>query len=111
MQVPAGNKSSDYARAVAELVEKMPVERAAQVYDFARFVRVQQIGVPSISPGEDDDWLEDSEEQLQAEDAVWEATYARHQDRFHVLAEEARAEISAGTTEPMFRRRGKRKPK
>jgi hypothetical protein len=111
MQVPAGNKSSDYARAVAELVEKMPVERAAQVYDFARFVRVQQARVSGISLSEDDDWLEDSEEQLQAEDALWEATYARHRDQFHVLAEEARAEITAGTTQPMFRRRGTRKPK
>jgi hypothetical protein len=111
MQVPVGNKSSDYARAVAELVEKMPVERAAQVYDFARFVKVQQIGALSTSPGEDDDWLADSEEQMQAEDALWEATYAQHQDQFHVLAEEARAEIAAGTTQPMFRQRGKRKTK
>ncbi len=103
MQVPVGNKSSDYAQAVAELVEKMPVERAAQVYDFARFVKVQQIGVSSISLGEDDDWLEDSEEQLQAEDALWEATYARHRVKFHVLAEEARAEIAVGATQPMFR--------
>ena len=65
--------------------------------------------VRAISPGEDDDWLEDSEEQLQAEDAVWEATYARHRDKFHVLAEEARAEIAAGDTRPMFREHGKRK--
>jgi len=63
--------------------------------------------VRTISAGEDDDWLEDSEEQLQAEDALWEATYARHRDQFHVLAEEARAEIAAGITRPMFRERGK----
>lgn len=109
MQVSVGNKSSDYARAVAELVEKMPVERAAQVYDFARFVKLQQ--AHAIPPGEDDEWLEDSEEQMQAEDALWETTYARHHDKFHVLAEEARAEITAGTTQPMSRQRGKRKPK
>jgi len=108
MQVPVRNKSSDYARAVAELVEKMPVERAAQVYDFARFVRLEAHG---ISVGEDDDWLEDSEEQMQAEDALWETTYAQHRDQFHVLAEEARAEIAAGTTQPMFRERRQRKPK
>ena len=35
MQTPVGSKSSDCAQAVAELVEKMPVERAAQVYDLA----------------------------------------------------------------------------
>ena len=111
MQVPVGNKSSDYARAVAELVEKMPVERAAQVYDFACFVKVRQIVTSTTSPGEDDAWLEDSEEQMQAEDALWEATYAQHRDQFHVLAEEARAEIAAGATQPMFRERRKHRPK
>jgi hypothetical protein len=35
MQTAVGSKSSDYAQAVAELVEKMPVERAAQVHGLA----------------------------------------------------------------------------
>jgi hypothetical protein len=111
MQVPVGNKSSDYAQAVAELVEKMPVERAAQVYNFARSVKLHKTSAETLSAGENDDWLEDSEEEMQAEDALWEAPYARHRDQFHVLAEEARAEIAAGTTQPMFRQRGKRRPK
>ena len=73
-------------------------------------MKLHKISAETLSPGEDDDWLEDSEEQLQAEDAQWEATYARHRNQFHVLAEEARAEIAAGVTRPMFRERGKRKP-
>jgi hypothetical protein len=32
-----------------------------------------------------DEWLNDSEEQMQAEDAVWEAAYARHKDKFLTL--------------------------
>ena len=74
-------------------------------------MKLQSIGVHTLATGEDDDWLEDSEEQMQGEDALWEGTYAEHDAQFHVLAEEARAEIAAGTTQPMFRQRGKRKPK
>ena len=107
MQTPVDTKCSEYAQAVAELVEKMPVERAAQVYDFARFLRAQPAGTSPLR--QDDDWLNDSEERMQAEDALWEATYARHQGTFHVLAEEAHAEIAAGSTQPMFRQRRKRK--
>lgn len=51
---------------------------------------------------QDDDWLNDSAEQLQAEDALWGAANARHGDRFAVLAQAAREEIAAGATRPMF---------
>lgn len=66
----------------------------AQVYDFVRYLQ-RQSTYPSPITAEEDDWLEDSEEQMQAEDALWDASHARHQDKFAALAAVARAEIDA----------------
>ncbi len=107
MQTPIATKSIDYAQAIAELLAKMPTERAAQVYDFARFSQAQSARTPFADEG--DDWLNDVEEQMQAEDALWDAVYARHRDKFTALAEAARAEIAAGATQPMFDERGELK--
>lgn len=100
-------RSVEYADAVASIVADMPPERAAQVYDFARFLRSQPAQPSPIAPadlqaGGEDDWLNDSEEQMQAEDALWEAMMTRHRDKFASLDEEARAEIKAGVTKPLF---------
>ncbi len=54
----------------------------------------------------DDDWLNDTEEQMQAEDALWDAAYARHRDKFDALGQAAQAEIEAGATRPMFDEHG-----
>jgi hypothetical protein len=95
------NRPADYARAIAKLVAKMPVERAAQLYDFARFLQAEALSVSPIELTEDD-WLNDSEDQMQAEDELWEAARARHRAEFAALQENARAEIDAGITQPLF---------
>ncbi|MBI1929247.1 hypothetical protein HYR99_34000 [Candidatus Poribacteria bacterium] len=105
MQKQVVSQSIDYAQAIAELVATMPIERAAQVYDFARFLQAQSVS-SSLSDKGADVWLNDSEEQMQAEEALWDAAYARHRDKFSALAEAARAEITAGTTQPMFDENG-----
>ena len=76
-------------------------KRAAQIYNSARFLQAQPVHTSLVSE-DDDDWLNDSEEQMQAEDALWDAAYARHRDKFTALAEAARAEIAAGTTQPIW---------
>jgi hypothetical protein len=105
MQTQAITRSTDYARAIAKLVAKMSVERAAQVYDFACFLQNRPVHTQLVDRG-DDDWLNDTEEQMQAEDALWDAAYARYRDQFAALAEGARAEIEAGSTQPMFDEHG-----
>ncbi|MBI1923059.1 hypothetical protein HYR99_02295 [Candidatus Poribacteria bacterium] len=105
MQKQGVTQSSDYVQAIAELVATMPIERAAQVYDFARFLQAQPVHPPLVDKG-DDDWLNDSEEQMQAEDALWDAAYTRHRDQFAARAGSARAEITASTTQPMFDENG-----
>ena len=82
----------DYAQAVATLVAEMPVERAAQVYDFVRFLQNQ----PSylLLDTAEDDWLNDSEEQMAAEDALWDTARVRHQDNPSAVTEAVRKEIA-----------------
>jgi len=90
-------RSQEYAQAVAAIMTAMPPERAEQVYDFARFMQARK-AAPSPISEDTDDWLNDSEEQMQAEDAEWEAVYNRHEDRFLMLRGTARAEIDAGAS-------------
>jgi len=98
-------RAKDYARATAAIVRAMSLERAAQVYDFARFLQTQPAG-PSPIPEDSDGWLNDSEEQMQAEDALWDAAYSRHSEEFSTLRETAREEIQSGVTKPLFDAQG-----
>ena len=105
MQTPMVTRPIDYAKAIAELVAKMTAERAAQVYDFARFLQTQPAELPFVDAS-DEDWLNDTEEQIQAEDALWNNTEARRRVQFAALEKVARAEIAANTTQPMFDEHG-----
>lgn len=96
---PASPK--DLASATAAIVAVMPPEQAVQVYDFARFLRAQPTDLAS-STEDADDWLNDSEDVLQMEDAVWEAVYEQHRDKFLAMRESAKSEIEQGSTEDMF---------
>lgn len=100
MQAEQQPQSIDYAEAIAVLVATMPPERALQVYDFVRFLQSQSTPAPTLSA--ETEWLSDTEEQMQAEDALWSASQARHRARFAALIAAARAEIEAGATQPMF---------
>jgi hypothetical protein len=98
-------RPKDYARAVANIMALLPRERAMEVYDFARFLQAQESQPPK--PQENaDEWLNDTEEQMAAEDVAWEATYRRHRDEFLALRESAEAEIHARETHPMFDEHG-----
>ncbi|MBX7235928.1 MAG: hypothetical protein K1X65_16195 [Caldilineales bacterium] len=85
----------DYERAIAALVRRLPMERAAQLYDFARFL---------VADDGADDLV--SDEELAAEDLDWEMSLRRHADRFAALKAQAKADVSAYRTAPMFNERG-----
>ena len=94
MQTEQQLQPTDYARVVAALVAELSLERAAQVYDFVRFLQSQPPeSLPTRSAEED--WLNDTEEQMQIEDALWAAVQARHHDEFSALATAARVEIDS----------------
>ena len=90
-----------YERKLIGIVRRLPPERISEVIDFAQFLESQVVKVQ-----DEDDWLNDSEEQMQTEDALWDAARARDRGKSATLAETARAEIAAGATEPMFDERG-----
>jgi len=94
-------RPQDYARATAVIIKAMSLDRAAQVYDFARFLQAAP-AAPSPIAEDPDAWLSDSEEEMQAEDAMWDATYERHREEFAAIRETARGEIKAGVTQPLF---------
>jgi hypothetical protein len=95
----------DYARATAAIVRAMSLERAAQVYDFARFLQAQPAGLSPVAE-DPDAWLNDSEEQMQAEDSMWDAAYARHPQELAAIRETACGEIEADETQPLFDEHG-----
>lgn len=96
MQRSNAPDSSDYAKAITSLVTAMPVEHAAEVYDFARFLRSRAASLTSRDL-EDEDWLNDSEEEMQTEEALWETAFDRRRDTFAALADAARVEIAEST--------------
>ena len=93
----------DYEGAIATLIRELPTERAAQLYDFARFLLEESRSVAE-SPFTEDDI---SEEELAVEDAVWEASMDRQADRFAALKAQAKADVKAQKAAPMFNERGK----
>ena len=103
MPTTALTQSTDYVAALVRLVTKMPPERAAQVYDFARFLQTQPARTDLV---EDDDWLNDTEEQLQAEDAAWADALHQPSNQFEMLLDAARSEVKAGITQPLFDDKG-----
>jgi uncharacterized protein YfeS len=97
----------DYEDAIATLVRELPVERAAQLYDFARFLledtrsMSQSAAIEQMAAEE-----QISDEELATEDALWESSMIRHADRFATLKTQAKADVKAGRTAPMFNGRG-----
>ena len=86
------NHPVDYAQMIAQLAAQLPEDRAAQLYAFARFLVAEA--------------AEETEAELAAEDAAWEAALTRHPDSFAALKTQALADIAAGNTSPMFDERG-----
>lgn len=57
---------------------------------------------PSPILADDDDWLNDTPEQIAAEEAVWDAAFARNRDKIRVVAREAAQSYHAGETDELF---------
>lgn len=93
----------DYEDAISVLVRKLPMERAAQLYDFARFlVEDARSTTRSRSVEEAEMEYPVSDEELAAEDLLWEASMRGHADRFAALKAQAKADVRAQRTAPMF---------
>lgn len=86
--------SSRYEQELLQIIHTLPIERIAQVVDFARYVHLQA--------EEDFFRLDDeSEEDILADEAQWDAQFASTQDGLKRMAERVRLEIRAGRSRPM----------
>jgi hypothetical protein len=95
----------DCENAIVTVVRELPAERKVQLYNFARFLLEKSR--PADQPVMVEDMDGDiSNEDLVAEDALWEAAMIRHADQFAALKPQAKAEVRAGKILPMFDDRG-----
>jgi hypothetical protein len=102
VKVKTALQSSAYEQALINIVRTLPVERVVQILDYARYVQSQTI--------EDFGFLDDdeTEEEILADEARWDAQFAATQDDLKKMADKVRAEIRAGRTMPMvFTKDGK----
>ncbi len=91
----------NYALEIARIVDGLQLREVAQVYEFV--VSLQTKSERNAFFAEDDEnWLNDSEEEMLAEDALWDEMFARNAEMFDALAKEADIEIKMGLTQPMF---------
>jgi hypothetical protein len=72
---------------------------------FARFLHAQSASLQPL-PAASDAWLNDSEAEMQAEDARWQAIYDQQRPEFLRLREQAIREIASGETQPLFDEQG-----
>ena len=105
MKVKTALQSSAYEQALISIVRTLPAERIVQILDYARYIQSQTI--------EDFGFLDDdeTEEEILADEARWDAQFAATQDDLKKMADKVRAEIRAGRTMPMvFTKDGKLAP-
>jgi hypothetical protein len=95
MKVKTALQPSAYEQALISIVRTLPVERIVQILDYARYIQSQTV--------EDFGFLDDdeTEEEILADEARWDAQFAATQDDLKKMADKVRAEIRAGRTMPM----------
>ncbi len=94
MAVKTVAPSSRYEQELLQIVHTLPIERIAQIVDFARYVHLQA----------EEDFLhldDESEEDILADEAQWETQFASTQEGLKRMAERVRLEIRAGRSQPM----------
>lgn len=80
---------SSYEQELLQIVHHLPIERIAQIVDFARYIQSQ---------AREDflDFEDGGKEDILADEAQWEAQFAASQDDLARMAERVRGEIQAG---------------
>ena len=94
MAIKTALQPSAYEQALISIVRKLPVERIVQILDYARFIQSQT--VEDFFPDDDE-----SESDILADEARWDAQFAATQDGLKKMADKVRADIQAKRTMPM----------
>ena len=95
MEMQPALQPSAYEQALLSIMRTLPVERVVQILDYAHYIQSRT--------SEDFGFLEDdeTEEEILADEARWDAQFAATQDGLKRMADEVRADIQAGRTMPM----------
>ena len=93
METKTMTPPSAHEEALVNIVRELPAERVAQILDYARYIQLKV---------QDDLALDDATEaEILADEARWDAQFAETQGELAEMAEQVRAEIRAGRTQPM----------
>ena len=97
MEMRTDSQPSAYEQALINIVRTLPVECVVQILDYARYIQSQTI--------EDFGFLDDdeTEEEILAGEACWDAQFAATQDGLKRMADKVRADIHAERTMPIGR--------
>ena len=106
METETVSESIDYAQEITRIVNEMPLREVAQIYEFVVSLQIQSEASVSFAEDDEEDWLNDSEDEMLAEDALWDAMFERNAEIFDALAKAADIEIEMGLTQPMFDENG-----
>ena len=95
MEARTAVQSSAYEQTLISIVRALPIERVVQIIDYARYIQSQTV--------RDFGFLDDdeTEEEILADEARWDAQFAATQDGLEKMADKVRADIRAGRTMPM----------
>jgi len=95
MEIQPALQLSAYEQALIRIVRTLPVERVVQILDYARYIQSKT--------NEDFGFLDDdeTEEEILADEARWDAQFAATQDGLKKMADKVRADIRAGGTMPL----------
>ena len=85
-----------YERTLLRIVRTLPIERTAQILDYARYIQKQT--------QEDFGVLEDdfSQKEILADEKHWNRQFTKSQDALSKMADKVRVDIKAGRTKKMM---------
>ncbi len=94
MSMQTALQPSIYEQALLKITRTLPVERVAQLLDYARYIKLQSIK-------ETNDFVDETEEDILVDEARWDEQFAASQDMMGSMADRVRASIRSGQSTPM----------
>ncbi|MBI5301512.1 MAG: hypothetical protein HY868_05190 [Chloroflexi bacterium] len=94
METASKKQVTRYEQMLVNIIRSLPAERVAQILDYACYIQLQTNDDFSLDDNE-------TEEEILADEPRWDAQFAETQDELAKMAEQVRAEIRAGRTQPM----------
>lgn len=85
---------SAYEQALIGIVRALPIERVVEILDYARYIQAQVSEDFALDEGE-------TAAEILTDETRWDAQFAGSQYELAKMADQVRAEIRAGQTQPM----------